>query len=121
MNLDICLTVAVEVSCPHCDRVIRVSDAEIYTANITHNLATMADQVGLYNPLWRPHAVNVTHAKHLIEPLRAGIATLKNEPARFEELSPPNGWGSYENFVPWLEKLLVACEAWPSAAVQVTR
>lgn len=40
---------------------------------------------------------------------------------RFRAYDSPNGWGTYDNFVPWLEKYLAACEEYPDAEVRVSR
>lgn len=63
----------------------------------------------------------VVHARDLIEPLRAGLILLKSDPVRFEQFNTPNGWGVYEDFVPFVEKYLVACEENPAARVRVSR
>ena len=113
MSLDISLC---RNKCPHCGR----SD-EGYSANITHNLNKMADEAGIYGILWRPEENGIEKAAQLIEPLRKAIAEMKADPPRFEKHNSPNGWGLYENFVPWLERLLVACEEYPEAAVHASR
>lgn len=95
--------------------------AEVYWANITHNLNKMADAAGIYKHLWRPEEVGVTTAGQLIEPLRAGLALLKSDPARFKEYDAPNGWGIYDHFVPFVEKYLAACAENPDATVLVSR
>ena len=81
----------------------------------------MAEEAGIYQHLWRPDEIGVTHARQLIEPLRAGLALMKAEPERFKKLNPPNGWGSYDVFVPWIEQYLSACESCPGALVEVSR
>lgn len=60
-------------------------------------------------------------ARDLIAPLTKGLELLKAEPARFEALNPSNGWGSYEHFVPLVERYLNACMACPTANVRVSR
>ena len=94
---------------------------ELYSANVTHNLDEMASAAGLYDCCWRPQESGFTKAEQLIEPLRAGLALLRADPARFSEFNPINGWGSYEHFVPWVERYLAACEANPEADVEVSR
>jgi len=32
-----------------------------------------------------------------------------------------NGWGLYEDFVPWIERYLAACEEYPEAIIRVSR
>lgn len=49
---------------------------EVYDANITHNLNTMAEEAGIYKHLWRPEELGITKAKDLIEPLAEGLAKM---------------------------------------------
>jgi hypothetical protein len=99
----------------------KVMPTEVYWGNITHNLGGMAEEAGIYKHLWRPEEIGITKAAQLIEPLRAGVALLKSDRARFEKHNSPNGWGLYENFVPFVEEYLAACEANPDADVAVSR
>lgn len=101
--------------------VVERDDDQVFSANITHNLNTMADAAGIYTCLWRPDEHGITRAEQLIEPLRAGLARLKAEPEKYEALNPKNGWGSYSAFVPWVERYLEACEKYPHAEVSVWR
>lgn len=107
MSLDVTLT--------------RLAPQEVYWRNITHNLGKMADAAGIYKHLWRPDEIGVTHARQLIEPLKAGLALLKSDPERFRAFDAPNGWGRYENFVEFVRDYLAACEANPDATVTVSR
>lgn len=93
----------------------------VFRANITHNLNKMAGEAGIYDCLWRPDENGITKASQLIEPLREGLALMKSDPERFEKLNPSNGWGTYAQFIPWIEKYLMACEQNPNANVQVSR
>jgi hypothetical protein len=95
--------------------------SEVYWANITHNLTTMADRVDLSSCLWHPERVGVTHAKHLIAPLLEGLSLLKRRPEFCRQFNPPNGWGSYETFVSFVSHYLYACMTWPDAEVRVSR
>jgi hypothetical protein len=123
VSLDVYLQYdSVKRQCPTCMGAgILSEDDEVYSANITHNLGKMAEEAGLYVVLWRPEENGITHARQLIEPLRAGLAKLKAEPERFKRFDAPNGWGLYENFVPWVERYLEACEHDPHARVHVSR
>lgn len=94
---------------------------EVYWANITHNLVGMADAAGIYQALWRPEEIGITKASQLIEPLTKGLELLKSDPAKFEAFNSPNGWGLYENFMPFVEKYLEACKENPDADVSVSR
>ena len=114
MSLDVYLQVN---KCPHCGR----SDDDAFWANITHNLAEMANNAGIYYHLWKPEEIGITTAHQLIEPLKKAIAILKADPDGFREFEPSNKWGTYDDFIPWLERYLKACEATPDATVRVSR
>ena len=93
----------------------------IYSANITHNLGRMAEEAGIYQHLWRPEEIGITTAGELIEPLERGLTLLKERPEHFEQFNSPNGWGLYENFVPFVEAYLEACLENPDAVISVSR
>jgi hypothetical protein len=121
----------------------------LYSANITHNLGRMAEEAGIYRALWHPEelrdpmkaarihelqaserwneidAIRATlpmpRAHDLIAPLRAGLALMKGDPPRFRAFEPDNGWGTFRDFIPWIEDYLAACDAHPDARVEVSR
>lgn len=125
MSLDVYLESephTVTCRCSECGHEhTREESAIIYSANITHNLGRMADAAGIYAHLWRPDEIGVTRARELIEPLRAGLALLRSNPARFEQFNAPNGWGLYKHFVPFVAAYLAACKRNPDAIVRVSR
>lgn len=96
-------------------------DTEVYWSNITHNLGTMADRAGIYKACWCPEEIGVTKAAQLIPLLRDGVAKLKADPDHFRQFDAKNGWGTYDQFVPWVEQYLAACEADPDASVRTSR
>ena len=114
MSLDVDLY---RLPCAECgaDRV------SVYSANITHNLGKMASAAGLYEVLWRPDENGMRFAGDLIAKMRVGLALLKSEPVRFRAFDAENGWGRYDDFVPWIERYLAACEAHPTSIVEVWR
>lgn len=93
----------------------------VYWDNITHNLGNMASKANIYMPLWRPEEICATHAKHLITPLTEALADLRSDPEHYKQFNAENGWGLYEHFVPFVEKYLEACKAYPDAVVRVSR
>lgn len=111
MSLDIYLKYEVEPN----------KEVTVYGCNITHNLSEMADKAGIYYHLWRADELNITQAKELIEPLEKGLQDMKNRQEYYEQFNSPNGWGVYENFVPWVEKYLEACKEYPNAKIVVSR
>ena len=114
MSLNVSLTLDV---CPHCGR----GDDDVFSANITHNLSRMAAEAGIYEEVWRPEEVGVVSAEQLVSPLTRAIARMKARPDHYRQFNAENGWGLYKHFLPWLEKLLVACAQWPEAKVRTSR
>ncbi|MBT8086008.1 MAG: hypothetical protein KJN72_12335 [Woeseia sp.] len=94
--------------------------SEVYCANITHNLNGMAKEAGIYQCLWHPGDVGITKAGQLIEPLQSGLELMKSDPERFKAFNAPNGWGRYDQFVPWIERYLAACINNPDADVSTS-
>lgn len=109
--------------CTHCncEGEVAVEGGCVYDANITHNLNVLAAAAGIYKEVWRPEEIGITTARQLIEPLQAGLAKMKADRGYYETFNAENGWGLYENFVPWLERYLAACEENPDALVSVSR
>ena len=95
--------------------------AQVYWANITHNLGKMANEAGIYEALWRPEEIGKTKASEIVELLEKGLADLKTRPEYFEKFNSPNGWGMYEHFFPFVEKYLEACKEYPDAVIEVSR
>lgn len=102
-------------------KIAGVTD-EVYTANITHNLAKMAGHVEcLYQALWRPEDLNIKNAKELIPHLEDGLRLLNNDPDKYKKFNPVNGWGNYERLVSFIKSYLRACRNYPKAEVWVSR
>lgn len=114
MSLDVYLYVMVDVGVPAKKYI------NLFDANITHNLKGMADEAGIYGCVWRPLESGYKQAKDIIEPLSNGIVVMENDRVRFTKLNAPNGWGTYENFLPWLKKYLAACQEYPKALISVS-
>jgi len=98
-----------------------IMETDVFDTNITHNLGKLAHEVEIYYPLWRPEEVGITKAGELIEPLTHGLKLLKDKPDEFRPFGAKNGWGTYEQFVPWVERLLAACKEYPNAIIHVSR
>ena len=95
-----------------------VITTEVFSANITHNLNTMAELAGLYEHLWHPEVIN---ASELIKPLAEGLIELISDPDKYRKLNPANGWGKYEDLVNFVTKYLGACVRYPDSKVNVSR
>jgi len=115
MSLDITLYVKVDTGGdqPHF--------VDLWEGNITHNLGKMADAAGIYYAMWRPEEIGIEYAGDMIEHLEGGLDELKRQPEFYKEFDSPNGWGRYENFVPFIVKYLAACKEHPKAKIHVCR
>ena len=100
--------------------LIETSPHEVYSANITHNLTSMADALNIYQYLWRPENCGVYFAYELIDVLNRAIVELRNNPEKYKKFDSPNGWGIYDDFLPWLEDLAQACKKHPEAKIRVS-
>jgi len=122
MSLDVHLksNKPIKKECPCCGCKYKKHEY-FYQSNITHNLWKMAAEAGIYKHLWRPEELGITKAKELIKPIREGLKDMKARPKYYEQFNSPNGWGTYEHFIPWIEKYLTACIEYPDAVVEVDR
>ena len=98
--------------------LIRQGDGEItvFSAKISHHLADMADSVGIWEVIWNPIHEQAMDA---IEPLTLGVNELKRHPEKYRRYDSPNGWGTYDSFVPWLDEVIEACKEHPMAMIKV--
>ena len=99
----------------------------VYSDNITHNLGKMAGEVvlknglTLYQCLWRPEEVGITHAGELAEYLDEGWNILLSDPETFKKFNPENGWGSYDGLCVFVYKYRNACWDNPTAELRISR
>jgi hypothetical protein len=121
MSLDVYLEVDVEVLSRRDGKIPLIESRCVFDANITHNLTEMAEEAGIYKHLWRPEEIDITTAEQLIQPLEDGLLLMKSDPERFIAYDAPNRWGTYEQFLPWVERYLEACKKYPQARVRVSR
>ncbi len=116
-------------------------EENVYWTNITHNLNEMAEKAGIYEAIWRPYRLidgynipennhlaewefedqNEVLAKDIIPLLEKGLVDLKNIPDYFKTFNSPNGWGVYENFLPFVEEYLLACKEYPNSIIEISR
>lgn len=118
MSLDVSLLKI--KTCPHCGEPIGGTE-EVFWANITHNLGTMAEAAGIYGCVWTPEKIGIEKASDLVEPLRDGIVEMEGDPDKYKQFDSENAWGCYEQFIPWLREYLKACIENPDCVVSVSR
>lgn len=93
----------------------------VFHADITHNLAAMAQQATLYLPLWRPEQLGFSKASQLVFSLEIGLKFLVNDPETYKAFNPENGWGDYDGLVKFVQDYLNACVQYPDADIEVSR
>jgi len=98
----------------------QVQETEVHSQNITHNLGKMAEAAGFYTALWHPENIGIKKAIELLPFLEKGINEMKTNPDKFIDLSSPNGWGTYDQFIPWIETLIQACKDYPESTITVS-
>lgn len=89
----------------------------VFSANITHNLSEMWSAAGIREVLYDKED---TQARDHVVAIRAAIEDMRAKPDTYRKYDSPNGWGTYNGAVPWLEKLLCAFEKFPSARIRVS-
>ncbi len=94
---------------------------ELYWGNITHNLAEMAREATIYNALWRPDEIGAKKANDIFSVVKEGLVILKRNPDYFKTFNSPNGWGTYNQCVSFVEYYLEALEMYPEAIIRVSR
>lgn len=98
-----------------------VRRTEVGSFNITHNLAGMATELGVYGLLWRPEEHGIKAARQLIQPVRDAIRKIESDPWLFRQYDAKNGWGTTEHMTSFLHEVLCCCERHPDAEVSAYR
>lgn len=123
------------------DQLSFEEDSEIvYETNFTHNAGLCAGKAGIYTCIWRPYKLRsgdvefenreeeyefeerqIIKAEEIISYLEKGLELLKSDPTYYKTFDPSNGWGKYDDFVPFVEKYLEACKEFPESIIEVSR
>lgn len=99
----------------------------VYSNNITHNLAKMArevklvNKVTLYDIMWRPDELEITHAHAIVDYLEEAWHILMSDPDYFKTFDPENGWGSYEGLCNFVYAYKNACWDNMDAELRISR
>lgn len=94
---------------------------EVFSANITHNLGTMAEKAGVYIAMWRPEEKMWRYAKDILPVLEFGLGNLRSDPTFYQQFEPDNGWGTYQTLLTVVTEYLAACRKYPDAEIGVSR
>lgn len=89
-----------------------------FETNITHNLGKMFRDAGVYDILWHG---DDRRAGEQVAALEAAVTMMEADPERFSALSASNGWGTYEQALPWLREVVTAFKEYPDATLRCSR
>ena len=122
MSLDVYLINTKTLKCD-CGKVHELETECVFSANITHNLSTMADKAGIYDSLWNGNIEDkiIKNAGELGDILTPAITRMDLNPDYYRQFNATNGWGTYEQFVPWLEELRDKCVEFPNAKIEISK
>lgn len=81
----------------------------------------MAYAAGIYVHLWRPDENGFETAGQIVPHLQEALKDLKARPEHYRQYDASNGWGTYPDFVKFVENVLSACEENPDASIRVSR
>lgn len=93
----------------------------VFDRNITHNLGSMAEAVGIYQCLWRFEETGYTKAGDMTGVLLTGLQKLCADPVVFKQYENPNGWGKHVDLVIFVMDLIDACIRFPDAKIDFSR
>jgi len=87
--------------------------ATLASFNCTYNLGEMLRAAGF--PEW--DALTGAPASETGGMLRSVADKLRADPEQFKTYNPPNGWGTYEGAIEFLNEFAAACAAHPKATI----
>jgi hypothetical protein len=120
MSLWVYLAETRPVKC-ECGAIIKNEEEYVFEANITNNLCQMAGKANIYNAIWCPEEIKAKKAKDIINLLDIGYKDMKERADYFSQFDASNGWGTYSDFLPWVQKYLHACREYPDADIIVSK
>jgi hypothetical protein len=110
---------------------------EKYDFNITHNLTIMAKEAGIYEALWKPYKLipysninnpedkqeenTIVLAKNIYSVIKTGLIILKNNPEHYKQFDNVNKWGTYDDFIIFINEYLEVLKNNPEYVIKVWR
>lgn len=112
MSLDIWLEMPLDTGGPEPVRVT------LLDMNFTHNVTGMWSLIGVYDALYMSNGD--VAGKH-IEALERGVKFMLDHPDECRKHNAPNGWGTYEQALPWLQEVLDGFRKHPKATIRISK
>lgn len=100
----------------------------VYTCNITNNLSKMIQAFDrkYYLALWHPYTLedfrghSEVMANELVSYYEETLLELTKNRKEYERYNSPNGWGTYDDFLPTLVQLISYCHKYPKSVIHTT-
>jgi len=86
----------------------------VYSGNYTHNVSPMWHRAGCLDVLYESRGAAVPDVLPVLE---AALIAMRSEPDAYRAMNPPNGWGSYDGAIAWLDRLVSECRVNPRCTV----
>lgn len=99
-------------------RLMAVGETEVSGKNITHNLTDMWKALGIYDALYNSAGKT---AKEVLPILEEGLQKMRKDPHEYKKYDSPNGWGLYENALPWLAELVADFAEYPDGVIDISK
>jgi hypothetical protein len=93
-----------------------VLPTDVFSTNITHNVIPMWREAGVYDALYMSEG---KRAGDFIEALDNGVEDMSAHPDKYRAMDADNGWGTYEQALPWLKEVRRKFLEHPNAIIRV--
>ena len=90
---------------------------EVFERNITHNVTPMWKLAGCYEALYRWDGRQAREALPVLESARERMLA---DHLDFRAMNPPNGWGTYDGALRFLQDCIYACRQYPKATIHIS-
>lgn len=89
----------------------------VYDGEITFNVRTMLVEAGLPDSLRSLDSLTAAEAQ---DQVYEAWKELRTRPSHYRPLQASNGWGTYDQLVPWIKELYIALRTHPRGVVHVS-
>lgn len=113
MSLDLWLEFAVDYGGPGGPET-----TTIFETNMTHNLTGLWSFIKVYDALYMSD--KELAGEHL-GALEVGLDFMIEHEKECREFDAPNGWGTYDQALPWLQSVVEAFRRFPKATIRVSK
>lgn len=91
-------------------------DKLVFQCNITHNVSSMWQKAGCYEALYLSEG---KIAINILPSIEGAICDMALNRKSYKAMDPPNGWGSYELALEFLQYVYEACTKFPTTIIEI--